>query len=136
MSYFAVFFALLCALVCSVLGTPVPENANMLEKRITHTGRGTWFDVGLGACGYTNVNSDKIVAISADIYGDGGNCNQYVQVTNTANGKSAWGQTRDKCPGCGAYDLDMSPSLFEELGSLDTGVLEIEWHFENKAWHP
>ena len=29
---------------------------------------------------------------------------------------------------------DMSPSLFEELGSLDTGVLKVSWHFENKAF--
>ena len=38
--------------------------------------QGTWFDVGLGACGEWNVNSDKIVAISSQIYGSGGNCNQ------------------------------------------------------------
>ncbi|EMD40119.1 expansin-like protein [Gelatoporia subvermispora B] len=136
MSPFTVFFAILCALVCSVFATPVPSDTTTLEKRITHTGRGTWFDVGLGACGYNNVNSDKIIAISSDIYGSGGNCNQYIHVTNKANGKSAWGQTRDECPGCGATDLDMSPSLFEELGSLDTGVLDIEWHFENKDWSP
>ena len=38
--------------------------------------QGTWFDVGLGACGKYNVNSDKIVAISSAIYGSGGNCEQ------------------------------------------------------------
>lgn len=26
----------------------------------------------------------------------------------------------------------MSPSLFQSLGSLDTGVLKVSWHFENK----
>lgn len=30
----------------------------------------------------------------------------------------------------------MSPSLFQELGYLDTGVLSISWHYENKAFHP
>ena len=28
----------------------------------------------------------------------------------------------------------MSPSLFQELGSLDTGVLRVSWHYENKAF--
>ncbi|TFK86861.1 hypothetical protein K466DRAFT_491971 [Polyporus arcularius HHB13444] len=125
------FFILALALVCSVLASPIN-----LEKRITHTGRGTWFDVGLGACGKTNVNSDKIVAISSAIYGSGGNCEQWMHITNTANGKSAYGLVRDECPGCGASDIDMSPSLFEELGSLDTGVLKVSWHYENKDFEP
>jgi hypothetical protein len=30
----------------------------------------------------------------------------------------------------------MSPALFEKLGSLSTGVLEIEWNFEAHGWKP
>ena len=30
----------------------------------------------------------------------------------------------------------MSPSLFQELGSLATGVLKVSWHYENKAFVP
>ncbi|KAI0755277.1 RlpA-like double-psi beta-barrel-protein domain-containing protein-containing protein [Daedaleopsis nitida] len=119
------------ALVCSVLAAPVN-----LEKRVTHSGRGTWFNVGLGACGKHNVDSDKIVAISSNIYGSGGNCDQWMQITNTANGKKAYGKVRDECPGCGSSDLDMSPSLFQELGSLDTGVLKVSWHYMNKDFEP
>ena len=86
-----------------------------------------------------------------------------MHITNTANGRSAYGLVRDECPGCGAYDIgkhrsssalrrrviwmnvplirtssysDMSPSLFEELGSLDTGVLKVSWHYENKDFEP
>ncbi|KAI0769882.1 RlpA-like double-psi beta-barrel-protein domain-containing protein-containing protein [Fomes fomentarius] len=126
-TYFILFFAL----VCSVLASPIN-----LEKRITHTGRGTWFNVGLGACGKNNVDSDKIVAISSKIYGSGGNCEQYMEIKNTANGKVAYGKVRDECPGCGAGDLDMSPSLFKQLGSLDTGVLKVSWHYMAKGWKP
>ncbi|KAI0780555.1 Non-catalytic module family EXPN protein [Trametes elegans] len=128
------FFIFALALVCSAFASPINGTATTLEKRVTHTGRGTWFNVGLGACGKTNVDSDKIVAISSQIYGNGNNCEQYMRITNTANGKSAWGKVRDECPGCGASDIDMSPSLFQELGSLDTGVLKVSWHFENKAF--
>ena len=28
-----------------------------------------------------------------------------MQITNTANGKSAYGKVRDECPGCGEYDI-------------------------------
>ncbi|KIJ17906.1 hypothetical protein PAXINDRAFT_130423 [Paxillus involutus ATCC 200175] len=64
------------------LAAPLPD-AQSLDKRITHVGIGTWFNVGEGACGDWNVNTDPIVAISAQIYGSGGNCGQWVQVTNT-----------------------------------------------------
>ncbi|EIW59086.1 Non-catalytic module family EXPN protein [Trametes versicolor FP-101664 SS1] len=125
-------FIFALALVCMAFASPINGTTSTLEKRVTHTGRGTWFNVGLGACGKTNVDSDKIVAISSNIYGSGGNCDQYMHITNTANGKSAWGKVRDECPGCGSGDIDMSPSLFQSLGSLDTGVLKVSWHFENK----
>lgn len=78
---------------------------------------------------------------------------QWVEVTNTANGKTAYGLVRDKCPGCGQYGLggptlhvvagcllirvqDMSIGLFEKLGDLNTGVLPITWHFMPKEWSP
>ena len=67
--------------------------------------------MGLGACGYTNVNSDHIVAISHDIYGDGGNCNQWMEVTNDANGKTVYVQTRDECMSCNSDAIGLSFSL-------------------------
>ena len=74
--------------------TPVHEVA--LEKRVTHTGRvssarshyilnglllthtlqGTFFHVGLGACGKINKDSDHIVAISSSRFRGGENCDQ------------------------------------------------------------
>ncbi|KAH7926484.1 hypothetical protein BV22DRAFT_1009043 [Leucogyrophana mollusca] len=139
MSQIALLFITLCASLLMALAAPTPLDVtppSVLAKRVTHTGRGTWFNVGLGACGETNVNSDPIVAISSAIYGSGGNCGQWVHVTNTANGKSAYGMTRDECPSCSSGSLDMSPGLFEQIGDLDTGVLEISWNFMSKDWSP
>ena len=48
--------------------------------------QGTWYEVGLGACGYTDSDSDYVVAISHDIYGSGGNCNQVPVNIIGANG--------------------------------------------------
>jgi hypothetical protein len=95
--------------------------------------QGTWFDVGLGACGYYNENSDSIVAISHDIYGSGGNCNQvglififvrarqktdcyisqWIHITNTANGNNGWAQVRDECMGCDAGSLGKPVPLYK-----------------------
>jgi len=131
---------LLCALFAftlSALASPLPESA-MLEKRVTHVGRGTWFDVGLGNCGDWNVNSDPIVAIGINRYqeSNGGNCNQWVHITNTANGKTTYAKTRDSCQSCDDNSLDMSPHTFEQLASLDVGVLKISWNFMPKGWEP
>ncbi|KAI0771912.1 RlpA-like double-psi beta-barrel-protein domain-containing protein-containing protein [Trametes elegans] len=116
---------------------PMAPEVATLDKRITHEGRGTFFNVGLGACGRVNVDSDHIVAISSSIFGDGGNCEQYMEITNTKTHKKAYGLVRDSCPGCGAHDLDLSPSLFQALGaSLDEGVIKVSWHFEKKGFHP
>ncbi|KAI0700524.1 RlpA-like double-psi beta-barrel-protein domain-containing protein-containing protein [Cerioporus squamosus] len=126
MSRFAVV-AFLFALIVAVIAAP-SSPSGIVEKR-SRTGRGTWFNVGLGACGKTNKDSDKIIAISSDIYGSGKYCDDKVTIKNTANGKTATATVRDECPSCGANDIDMSPSLFEELGDLDEGVLKVSWNF-------
>ncbi|EJF67321.1 hypothetical protein DICSQDRAFT_76945 [Dichomitus squalens LYAD-421 SS1] len=132
------YLTLVLALVSSALAAPTPASSEtLLEKRITHSGRGTFFEVGLGACGKVNKDSDHIVAISSSIFGSGGNCEQFMQIKNNKNGKTAFGLVRDECPGCGAGDIDMSPSLFRALGaSLDEGVLDVSWHFEKKGFKP
>ncbi|KAI0826770.1 riboflavin aldehyde-forming enzyme [Trametes gibbosa] len=128
MSTYTILFFLF-ALAFTALASPVgTEGVALLEKR-AHTGRGTWFNVGLGACGKTNKDSDKIIAISSKIYNNGAHCDQKVKIKNTANGKTATAIVRDECPGCGSNDIDMSPSLFKKLGNLDTGVLTVSWSF-------
>jgi len=105
-----------------------------IEKRTTHTGQGTWFEPGLGNCGYTDSSSKPVVALSMDRYGSGGNCNQWVEIHH--GGKTKYGQVRDSCEACGEYDLDMSPSLFSELASTSKGRIPISWHFMAKGWSP
>jgi len=105
-----------------------PEN---LEKRITHWGRATYFEVGLGACGWWNKDADFIVALNSAIFqGNGGsNCGQ--MLTITYNGVTATAQVADECPTCGDQDLDLSPSLFGYLTNYnyDMGQFQMSWHF-------
>ncbi|KAI0084816.1 RlpA-like double-psi beta-barrel-protein domain-containing protein-containing protein [Irpex rosettiformis] len=119
MARFAVAFLALSALVGVSVASPI-------EKR---SSRGTWFNTGLGACGWTNVDSDKVIALAADIYDGGAHCGKSITITNDKTGATATGTVADECPGCGGRDLDLTPSLFQELGNLDEGVLSISWKY-------
>ncbi|KAJ3475002.1 hypothetical protein NLI96_g12121 [Meripilus lineatus] len=134
----ALFAGCVTSLLSFVVASPVESDVGLVERaaQITHSGRATWFNPGLGACGFVDGDNSPIVAISHLIYGSGGNCNQWMQVTNTANGKSVYVKTRDECEGCGQYDIDLSPSAFSSIGNLDTGVLNVQWHFMAKGWSP
>ncbi|KAJ1309730.1 hypothetical protein OPQ81_006495 [Rhizoctonia solani] len=66
----------------------------------------------------------------------GGNCNQWVEVVNTANGKKVYAKMRDSCPPCGDNDIDLSPKAFKALAPLSQGVVSVSWHFMNRNWSP
>ena len=57
-------------------------------------------------------------------WGNGGNCNQWVYI-KAPNGKSVYAQTRDKCPGCGIDELDLSEKAMATLYSnyVQMGVI-------------
>ncbi|KAF8070779.1 RlpA-like double-psi beta-barrel-protein domain-containing protein-containing protein [Lyophyllum atratum] len=97
-----------------------------IEKR-SFLGKATYFAVGLGSCGQTNVDSDYIVALNPERYEGGSHCGKKVRIT--VSGKSATATVRDTCPGCGPGDLDMSPSLFKHFASLDKGIFQMKWNF-------
>jgi expansin (peptidoglycan-binding protein) len=93
-------------------------------------GRGTFYAVGLGACGNVNTDAESVVALNAAQYGSGypgPECGKQIQIT--ANGKTETATIVDLCPGCGHGDLDLSPSLFEKFAHPDVGVLSIDWEF-------
>ncbi|CAL1712729.1 unnamed protein product [Somion occarium] len=127
MTRYTAFFVALATVLSVATASPVVDQSGSLAKRESHTGKATWFNVGLGACEETDVDSSPVIALSTAIFDKATHCNKEVTITNPETGKTATGQVRDACPGCGADDLDLSPSLFESLGSLDAGVLQIEW---------
>ncbi|TFK69537.1 hypothetical protein BDN72DRAFT_840261 [Pluteus cervinus] len=136
--------ALLLSASITTLASPIEisskgefERSN-LEKRIDHTGDGTWFKPGLGHCGSRNIASDLIVAIAQSRYdqNNGANCDQWIEITDIGNGKKVYGLTRDSCPGCGDDDLDLSPSVFKKLEPLSRGRIKIKWKFMGKNWSP
>ncbi|CDU26298.1 uncharacterized protein SPSC_06492 [Sporisorium scitamineum] len=90
-------------------------------------GKGTFFTPDQGACGKWNTGTDKIVALSSDIYQGGKHCFEGVRICH--GGKCVNAKVADLCPGCRKTSLDMSPSLFKELASPDIGVIDIQWSF-------
>jgi len=111
-----------------------------IEKR-AYSGRATWYQAGLGACGGVNSGSDKIVALGQVIWdtqpAPGGNSNLSPwcgkKICISYGGKSEEATIVDLCPysgGCSASDgaaLDMSQSLFSEFAGLGLGVFQMTW---------
>ncbi|KAJ7738497.1 plant expansin [Mycena maculata] len=110
-----------------------------LVKRQTFTNaRWTFYSTGLGACGGTNTDSDFIVALNQDTFG-----NSYPSpycwkmISMTYNGKTTQAQIVDSCPGCPAPGgLDLSPGLFSFFADESVGVLQGTWSFVDGSSDP
>ncbi|TFK25827.1 hypothetical protein FA15DRAFT_638838 [Coprinopsis marcescibilis] len=102
-----------------------------LYKRFSDS-RWSFYDVGLGACGEWNVESDFIVALNADQFGSGypgPECQK--TITLSYGGKTAQAKVMDRCPGCPYGGLDLSRSLFRYFASEDVGIIYGEWSFSD-----
>lgn len=107
-----------------------------LQKRFDNT-RWTFYDVGMGACGQFNVQSDFIVALNTAQFGDGypgPNC--FKQIIMTYNGQTTTATIMDECPGCPYGGLDLSRGLFNFFASESMGVLYGTWNFAGDAQPP
>ncbi|KAI5359917.1 putative RlpA-like domain superfamily protein [Septoria linicola] len=104
----------------------------------SYTGDLTWYDVGMGACGKTNVASDPVIAIPEaifDSYSTGNpNTNPLCGKTITITGKDGskfTGIVVDRCPGCTVNDLDLSQDFFNKVTNNGDGrVGDMEWCFD------
>ncbi|KZO95216.1 hypothetical protein CALVIDRAFT_599363 [Calocera viscosa TUFC12733] len=108
---------------------------SVTKRDDTFTGRATWFNVGLGACGQNNVPSDYIVALNYIQYGDGypgPYCFQ--SITIEYNGQQEVATIMDECPqgSCDASgQLDLSTGLFTAFAGLDVGQFDMTWWFND-----
>lgn len=97
----------------------------------TFSGDATYYTPGMGACGWTNSESDKIVALNVDQFGSTSNGNENCgkKIKIEYNGKEVEVEVTDKCPGCKYGDLDLSPAAFDELADEAEGRIQINWSF-------
>ncbi|KAF5375101.1 hypothetical protein D9758_000255 [Tetrapyrgos nigripes] len=111
---------------------PEPAADNVTTGALDKRGgdRFTWYGVGLGACGGTNVPTDFIVALNAPQWNGGSHC--WEMITISYKGQSTQAQIVDLCPGCPPSGLDLSHGLFAFLsgGSPEQiGVILGDWSF-------
>ncbi|KAJ5199727.1 Barwin-related endoglucanase [Penicillium cf. griseofulvum] len=94
----------------------------------------TWFDTGLGACGWFNYGGDHICAVShivfdrANIDGNPNHnplCGRRIHIQRG----DIWIDVTlvDRCEGCAEFDIDVSRGVFEQLGNLDEGRVHTDW---------
>ncbi|CAG8611194.1 22518_t:CDS:1 [Dentiscutata erythropus] len=97
-----------------------------IVKRGTYSGDGTFYAVGLGACGHVNNNEQMVAALPAQ---------QFDHLTR----KRACGSTAvverggrrvtvriiDRCAGCQLGDIDLSPAAFQEIASPKEGRVHV-----------
>lgn len=110
-------------------------SSGMAASGTEYSGDLTWYDVGLGACGETNVDGDHIVAISHvifDAYSTGNPntnplCGKYVSIQGK-DGQTHQAKVVDRCLGCVEGDLDLSHEFFNSVTSNGDGrVSGMSW---------
>lgn len=116
--------------------TPASASASSLPTGSTNSGQGTYYDTGMGACGFVSSDLDYIVAISKDLFEPhnvNGNpnkntlCNKKIRAFYGGNSVDV--TVVDQCMGCKTNDLDFSPSAFSQLASKDLGRIDITWEW-------
>ncbi|OMH83762.1 Papain inhibitor [Zancudomyces culisetae] len=109
-----------------------PQPVNRLSE--SFSGDGTYYDVGLGACGITNSNEEFVAAINSPQYGVYANPNSAevcgrCALVNGPNNTSVKVKIVDRCPECASGSLDLSPSAFQQLSPFSAGRISITWSF-------
>lgn len=104
----------------------------------TYTGDLTYYAVGMGSCGKTSTEDEKIVALSHEIMSvyDGANpnnnplCGRFITITGT-DGNKYRAEIVDTCPGCDVGSLDLPQAYFNKItGNGDGRVSGIKWSFD------
>ncbi|KAF9507856.1 hypothetical protein BS47DRAFT_1488618 [Hydnum rufescens UP504] len=115
---------------------PDPAPTKQTTSPFNLGGFATFFYQGgnAGACGTVHSDSDYIVAIDIDRYGDTGAvsplCGKKVEITNADTGKSVVATIADVCPTCkNSNSIDLSVSTFLAIASLGEGMVSIKWQF-------
>lgn len=86
-----------------------------------YTGDLTYYDVGLGSCGWTNTDGENVVALAAGMMDKSTDCGAIIEISY-GNAKQT-ATIVDTCPGCAGAGLDLSPSLFASFAPTASGRL-------------
>ncbi|ELR15053.1 riboflavin aldehydeforming enzyme, putative [Acanthamoeba castellanii str. Neff] len=105
----------------------------VLASALAFDGDGTYYNVGLGACGQYNNNNQLVAALNKPQFGSspGGNPNHNPNCGRQALVHGPKGQVQvtivDMCPACGWGSLDLSPAAFSKIADMAQGRVHITW---------
>lgn len=123
--------ALVSTFLVGSWAAPIPKHLYARQGCSAEGGHcATYYDVGLGACGNYNSDSEWVVAMNHVEWDGGSPCGRMVQIT-ASTGKTATAKVVDLCPGCGVGSLDLSRPVFEAISNngLTPGVIPISWQY-------
>lgn len=112
--------------------------SGMAASGKTYTGDLTYYAVGMGSCGITSTEDEKVVAVSHEIMSayNGANpnknplCGTFITITGK-DGNKYPAKIVDTCPGCDKGSLDLPEAYFNKItGNGDGRVGGIEWCFD------
>ncbi|AEO59689.1 hypothetical protein MYCTH_2119829 [Thermothelomyces thermophilus ATCC 42464] len=138
---FTPLLALSTTILGAVTATPIntngaPEAANPTKRAVLTSGRFTYYNPGLGACGHSNGDGDLVVALSHadfDPSTPNGNPNNNPlcgrRLRASYAGRSVDVTVVDRCVACNSGDLDLSPAAFQALADLSVGVIGGTWNW-------
>lgn len=107
------------------------------------SGWGTWFEVGLSACGTWDTPGMPVVAVSAELFDQWPGYNGWNPNVNPICGKHldiTWGgktltvEVTDRCPSCSVRSLDLSKGAFQYFADLDVGLFGGDNYTPNITW--
>jgi hypothetical protein len=135
-------FAITAAFAGTTFGSPAPKNIHLGSLApaarntdiATPSGKFTYYNPGLCACGQTHGDGDYVVALSHadfDPSTPNGNPNNNPlcgrRLRASYNGKSVEVTVVDRCVACNSGGLDLSPAAFGALADLGLGVIYGTW---------
>ncbi|KAH0293805.1 hypothetical protein KCU62_g968, partial [Aureobasidium sp. EXF-3399] len=113
---------------------PLPTNSEQ------HEGDLTYYGTGLGSCGITSSDSDMIVAVSHFVFDAASRssnpnqnplCGLKLRASRydeqVGERRSVDLKVVDRCVGCKATDIDVSPAAFDKLAARASGRVDVTW---------
>ncbi|KAJ5392050.1 hypothetical protein N7509_007540 [Penicillium cosmopolitanum] len=105
-----------------------------------YSGDLTYYNPGLGSCGYTNSDTDLICAVSHvlfDAASTGSNPNENplcgMKLRLRRDGASVDVKVVDRCVGCKETDLDVTETVFKKVADVDQGRVLMDWAWLEQA---
>ncbi|CAD0028400.1 unnamed protein product [Aureobasidium pullulans] len=126
------------ALLALIIGLAVGLTKH--SKGEQHEGDLTYYGTGLGSCGLTSTDSDMIVAVSHYVFDAASRssdpnqnplCGLKLRASRydeqVGERRSVDLKVVDRCVGCAATDIDVSPAAFDKLAARASGRVDVTW---------